>query len=246
MKNQVFHSIKKNGTQIIIDMENAKHTTNIMEGLIQLVKDNKEKLNYKECHFLNLKFGLINNQGDYIKEYRNEYHFFKAVVVKYPELMPKILEYVKLFKRELNPQSGDPAGMFAISVLAETDIKYVKDFILFMKMCDLNHPLEHYNCIEKVFYTWDWSPEKLELAIYAINAPGQKHPSEFINLTNISPEYFNLLMEHFDCGEEFEYGPEDILTEIFPDIEVKLLEKRYNNIPNDKTPTYKFFSTGAF
>jgi len=243
MQNKIVHSTSKKGTQIIVDMESFNHSSNVIEAIIQLVKDNEDKLNYDDCDFLDLTFGQLNEQNEFIKKHNSQYGFFKDLVEKHPSLMPKVLEYVKLFKQELNPRSSHSAGMFAITVLAETDHKYLKDFMLYMEMCDLNHPTEHFYCIEDVLDGLEWGPEKLEFVNYFINAPGQKHPAEFIDLTDVSPEYFDLIMKEFT--HDFMIA-EDLLDMVFPNIDTELLEQRFEDVPVGKEPTYKYFTTGEF
>lgn len=112
------------------------------------------------------------------------YDFFDEVI-KHDGLAPQIIAYTKAtdhgeYDSRIWLDDETPAGTCAILALVTNDIKWIPEYITFLRTCDLDHEVDQSGDISTIVEQYGWCEATLSLAISRLFSCHGQHGTEDI------------------------------------------------------------------
>lgn len=100
--------------------------------------------------------GLTMYESTIDESFYSEFHFFMQVIKRYLQLIPliiEIMEYALSVKREIHSEEV-PHFTFPILALAMNDQKYIKDYLRFLYINDIDHGMHQGSHMYRLIHKW--------------------------------------------------------------------------------------------
>lgn len=181
-------SLSKSNEEIEFNEEDLQKT---IKKMIRLVKDAKKRTPFAiveevpvQLNEITFSFTVLDEDEKELEEF-TEYYIFEEAI-QYDDLTELIEEYFNTTISGLeepvwtDPDFPIPFGTAAILNLAKKDLKFVPEYISFLKKNDLDHETEQMWHVLDIVDAHGWNAETLRLATTRLlTCSGQSGPEQF-------------------------------------------------------------------